>query len=105
MSALTPQGINHQRQRVFNRGLIFQLLATEDSMSRTELANRSGLTKMTLSNIIADFIQRGYVIEYTEKSPGPHNPIKLAMSPQERALTRGLLLCEIHQRQETAQRN
>lgn len=82
MSALTPQGINHQRQRVFNRGLIFQLLATEDSMSRTELANRSGLTKMTLSNIIADFIQRGYVIEYTEKSPGPHNPIKLAISPQ-----------------------
>lgn len=83
MNKLTPTGINHRRQRQYNRGLIFQLLATESGMSRSELANHSGLTKMTLSNIISDFLDQGLVVESTDNGnpASPSNPAKLSISP------------------------
>ena len=57
------KGINHLHQKQFNRGLIFQEIVTNEETSRPELARRSGLTKMTLSNIITEFIDQGYVQE------------------------------------------
>lgn len=57
------QGINHLHQKQFNRGLIFQEIVTGGRMARPELAKRSGLTKMTLSNIISEFLEKGYVVE------------------------------------------
>ena len=82
MNDLTPRGMNHRYQKQYNRGLIFQLLATEKSMSRTELARKSGLTKMTLSNIISEFINKGYVQEFTlnDQPAGPFNPAKLTIA-------------------------
>lgn len=63
MNASRQTGMNPQHQRLNNRGVIFRLLATRPSSTRSELAQMSGLTKMTLTNIIAEFIEKGYVSE------------------------------------------
>ena len=56
-------GINYHDLKTKNRSLILKLLATGKCSSRIELAKESGLTKMSVSNIISDFITMGLVEE------------------------------------------
>lgn len=97
MSKLTPRGMNHREQKQYNRGIIFQLLATEEKMTRSELAEKSGLTKMTLSNIIAEFIEKGYVTECKDSGQvvSPNNPAKLSISPDAPKII-GLMIHRTH---------
>ena len=71
------KGINHLHQKQFNRGLIFQEIVTNEETSRPELARRSGLTKMTLSNIITEFIDQGYV----QEKPGAQGAARNVAQP------------------------
>ena len=83
MCAKIQRGMNHQHQKQFNRGLIFQLLATNPDITRAELASKSGLTPMTLSNIVNEFISKGCVEVSTEstRSSVPANASMLRISP------------------------
>lgn len=74
------QGKNSQNLKAENRGLLFRFLATRQQTSRTELAKISGLNKMTVSNITADFLAKQYVIESTMNATR-NNPIMLELSP------------------------
>ncbi len=71
-------GMNNQ-----NRGLLLRLLCTHDGVSRIQLAQRTGLTKMTVSNIIAGLMEQDYVVERApERNAGVgRNPIILDISP------------------------
>ena len=57
------QGINNTHLKSRNRGLVLQWIASEDNPSRVEIARHIGLTKMTVTNIVSDWIQAGYVEE------------------------------------------
>lgn len=57
------QGINNTHLKSRNRGLVLQWIASEDAPSRAEIARHIGLTKMTVTNIVGDWIQAGYVEE------------------------------------------
>ena len=57
------QGINYRDIKTQNRALIFKLISTGKCSSRVELAKESGLTKMSVSNIVSDFIDMGIVME------------------------------------------
>ena len=57
------KGINKLTQKHANRGLVFQLLAVGDADSRIALARRTRLSKMALSNIISEFLERDLVRE------------------------------------------
>lgn len=59
----TEQGINYRDIKTQNRALIFKLLSTGKCSSRIELARESGLTKMSVSNIVSDFMGMGIVVE------------------------------------------
>ena len=48
-----------------NRGLVFRLIATENGITRPQIVQKSGLAKMTVSNIIQEFIDNG-IVEATE---------------------------------------
>ncbi|MBQ9885269.1 MAG: ROK family transcriptional regulator [Lachnospiraceae bacterium] len=64
-------GINYHDLKTKNRSLILKLLATGKCNSRIELAKESGLTKMSVSNIISDFISMGLVEEsHVEETHG-----------------------------------
>lgn len=60
-------GKNSISSKRYNRGLILKLLATGTCRSRIELSRATGLTKMTVSNIISEFMEKGIVVEDTEE--------------------------------------
>lgn len=76
-------GMNNQNLKYQNRGLLLRLLCTHDGVSRIQLAQRTGLTKMTVSNIIAGLMEQDYVMERApERNAGVgRNPIILDISP------------------------
>ena len=75
--------MNNQNLKYQNRGLLLRLLCTHDGVSRIQLAQRTGLTKMTVSNIIAGLMEQDYVMERApERNAGVgRNPIILDISP------------------------
>lgn len=76
------KGLNMDSLKRINRGLIFRLLATQESCSRIDLAKKSRLTKMAISNIINEFLETGLVCESSEASRATRsNPIQLALAP------------------------
>lgn len=80
-------GISIKGLKQKNQSLILKLIATRPGLSRIDLAKISHLTKMTVSNIIADLIDRDIVVE-EECHLGrmqPSNgriPTPLKLSPQ-----------------------
>ena len=77
-------GVNGLNVKKKNRGLLLRLLSCGAGGSRAELTKISGLTKMTVSNIISEFLQEGYVVE-TEMEKNQSrgcNPMGLTISAQ-----------------------
>lgn len=56
-------GSNLVQVKRHNQALVLKLICTNPPMSRSELAGISGLTKMTLSNIISELIEGGFIAE------------------------------------------
>lgn len=77
-------GMNNDTLRCQNRGLVLKLLATETQLSRVELAKRTGLSKMSVSNIISEFLASGIVEECSTVAVqgSGRNPIALRLSPK-----------------------
>ncbi len=75
-------GINNTVLKQNNRGLVYKLIATSDGISRTELAEASNLTKMAVSYIVAEFLEKGLVVEteYTGQRKLPRKPVILRLS-------------------------
>ncbi|WP_195985776.1 ROK family transcriptional regulator [Clostridium sp. D33t1_170424_F3] len=76
-------GMNNQNLKYRNRGLLLKLICTHEGLSRVHLAQDTGLTKMAVTNIIAELIDQGYVVESTpSRNTGVgRNPITLEISP------------------------
>ena len=75
-------GKNLITSKQYNRGLILQLIATDEATSRIELATTTKLTKMTITNIISEYIENGIVEQCEEKITEGcgRNPIRLRIS-------------------------
>ena len=63
---MTKTGVNNKLLKQKNRGLLLKLIATGECSSRIELAQKTGLAKMTVSNIVSEFIESG-ILEEREK--------------------------------------
>lgn len=76
-------GMNNQNLKFKNRGLLLKLICTCEEPSRIMLSQMTGLTKMTVTNIIAELIEKGYVIESStnRNSSVGRNPITLTIAP------------------------
>lgn len=64
---------NNDLLRLKNRGQVFEQLVKNDGVYRIELVKKCGLTKMAISNIINEFLEKGIVVETVksdEKKPG-----------------------------------
>src|SRR5690349_8510028 len=74
-----------ERLREAHRRAITSLLATEGPMSRADLARGSGLSRTTVSSLVADLIGSGHVVETSDRGT-PHKggsgrpPVLLALS-------------------------
>ena len=76
------RGKNLTSSKQYNRGLLLQLIATGAADKRMELAGITRLTKMTISNIITEFMELGLVeeseMEFTESCG--RNPVRLQIA-------------------------
>lgn len=64
--------------RGHNRALVLQTLYHSGSMSRADLSRETGLTRVTISDLVAEFIADGIVIELgIRETQGPGKPATL----------------------------
>ncbi|MCT9002709.1 ROK family transcriptional regulator [Microbacterium memoriense] len=64
-----------EHARAHNRSLVLQTLFHQGAMSRADLARETGLTRVTISDLVAELIIDGYVIERgTREAAGPGKP-------------------------------
>ncbi|MDD2971862.1 MAG: ROK family transcriptional regulator [Lachnospiraceae bacterium] len=78
----SKKGLNNTNLKQENRGLILKEIATGECSTRIDLAKKTGLSKMSVSNIISEFMERGIICEQeTEKTEGQgRNPISLCIT-------------------------
>jgi predicted NBD/HSP70 family sugar kinase len=71
--------VGHQSMRQVNRSVVLDLVREADSISRPELARRSGLTKPTVAAIIEDLLRQDVVRElgYTDSAGAGGRPARL----------------------------
>lgn len=81
---LTAKGMNSSDLRQKNRGLVLKLAATQDEASRISITRETGLSKMTVTNIVSELINQGYLIQAScQKNGGAgRNPVLLDIAPQ-----------------------
>ncbi len=65
-----------EHARGHNRSLVLQTLFHEGTMSRADLSRGTGLTRVTISDLVAELISDGFVLEkgVRESSGGPGKP-------------------------------
>lgn len=62
----SEMGVNHQSVKIKNKSLVLKKICTEGQISRIELARQTGLSKMSVTNIVNELIQDGFVTEQDE---------------------------------------
>lgn len=64
-----------EHARAHNRALVLQNLFHQGAMSRADLSRGTGLTRVTISDLVAELISDGYVVEQgTREASGPGKP-------------------------------
>lgn len=64
-----------EHARAHNRSLVLQTLFHEGAMSRADLARETGLTRVTISDLVGELIDDGFVAEQgTREVSGPGKP-------------------------------
>ncbi|TQJ29589.1 ROK family transcriptional regulator [Microbacterium sp. SLBN-146] len=74
--ALRPGGkVLPEHARAHNRSLVLQTLFHQAAMSRADLARETGLTRVTISDLVGELIADGFIVETgTRESSGPGKP-------------------------------
>lgn len=74
---------NRDLIRSINRSTVLNTIKTSESISRVEIARKTGLSAATVTGITAELIEDGLVFEKAEgDSRGGRRPILLAINPQ-----------------------
>lgn len=82
MTATATAGTNQQRSKSHNRGLVLRLISTGAGITRQQITNSTGLTKMTTTNIVTELMQSGIVSEAEVKNENVgRNPTLLMIAP------------------------
>ncbi len=64
-----------EHARAHNRALVLQTLFHQAAMSRADLARETGLTRVTISDLVGELIADGFIVETgTRESSGPGKP-------------------------------
>ena len=76
------RAVNSRIMRATNRGLVFKKLVVEPGISRPRLAQSLNLTKMSISKIVAELLQRGLIQEEEKIISGEahKNPVSLNLA-------------------------
>lgn len=74
------KGSNHQSTKLQNRSIVLKMICTGDKVTRIDISRQTGLSKMSVTNIVNELIEEGFVTdqagELKNDSIG-RNPISL----------------------------
>ena len=77
---ITERGSNHRSTKIYNRLMVLKMICTQPNITRVDIAKTTGLSKMSVTNIVNDLIIDGYASdnasEIKNNSIG-RNPISL----------------------------
>ena len=77
---LTPPKATHKQTKTYNQQLVFKTIYDHGTISRAEVARLTDLTRVTVSEIVADLLERGLVAEVGRgPSAGGKSPILLSV--------------------------
>lgn len=77
VSTLKPQlGANPERARSHNRQLVLRAVRHAGAIGRAEIARASGLSTQAVSNIIADLLDEGLLVEQGHRNAGRGLPVQ-----------------------------
>jgi len=76
-------GENKQITKTRNRGLLLQLLATKQCKSRIEIAQYMQLSRMAVTNMVNELIERGFLVDGSAEAQenSGRRPVTLEISP------------------------
>lgn len=75
-------GTNQELGRPFNRRIVLELIRRNGALARNDIARRTGLTVQTISNIVRELEDDGYLISSRLKPSGRGvPPTKLSINP------------------------
>lgn len=82
------KGSNSQRTKELNRALILKLISTKSPISRIELSKLTQLSKMSVTNIVNELMEKNLVVEtdlstedHLETTSAGRTPVMLACNP------------------------
>ena len=79
---MSLRGTNQELGRPFNRRIVLELIRRHGQLARNEIANRTGLTVQTISNIVRELEDDGYLISARLKPKGRGlPPSNLSINP------------------------
>ncbi len=80
-----PEKATHQKTRTFNQQLVLRAIYDRSDVSRAELARLTGLTRTSVSALVAELMRDG-IVEETGRGPstGGKAPIMLRVQPDGR---------------------
>lgn len=86
MAAL-PEKATHRQTRVFNQQLVLRAIYDRSAISRADVARQTGLTRTSVSKLVADLLRGGLVEEIGRgPSTGGKAPIMLSVRARSRHL-------------------
>ena len=72
------KGLNHQDTKQVNKSLLVKLIAIQGPISRIRMSEITGLSKMTITNLVGEFIRDGIVSEHgTDESTSGRKPVMI----------------------------
>src|SRR3954463_7757200 len=93
-TTVLPERATHQQTRTFNQQLVLRALHDRSLLSRADLARLTGLTRTSVSDLVATLIDDGLIEEVGRgQSSGGKTPILLRVAPDGRHVI-GLDLAE-----------
>ncbi len=57
------RGSNHRSTRIQNRSIVLKMICTGSNITRIDISKRTGLSKMSVTNIVNGLIDEGYVTD------------------------------------------
>lgn len=61
-------GSNHQSTKIQNRALVLKIICTGSNVSRIDISRQTGLSKMSITNIVNELVNEGFVVDLAEKT-------------------------------------
>lgn len=56
-------GSNHQSTKIQNRAIVLKMICTGTNITRIDISRQMGLSKMSITNIVSELIEEGYVTD------------------------------------------